>query len=1235
MVDLPPSAPPPPLPPDAELVVVAPVEVTAAGGFHPYTGPDPLAACGEFNAGTPCIPADTNNPWIGFDLGAQIEYPTGLYEARVVLMPPHPPSPPSPPPSPPPGAPPSPPPPPPPSPSPSPPTPAVPPMTHLCTRGGDRNDCVAGVVDYSHDGVCQDGGHDAAEALCSYGADHADCGSRGCSVYIENYSFEDTALAPSTVEVGAYHYFALPAEGGWTGVTASGAASEFASLAWTSMRGASTLWHYLGAGTCASSRGTHTVASVTTSHRGDYGTYQDMLQRCQQMCEQYQQCSGVSLHHDTSPHLGRCEIFAGGAIVSIPASPSDTVDCYRHRHGSIGPGSSSSSGHHQSIVMQYPMGIEQELSGFVVGQTYRLIADHAETGVLPGAPSMTMSVRDQATVIGSKTVSPTVQGWNDEWHAGTFSAFLCFTASRTTHTIRFAGDSTTDWVHVDNVEVRVDSVDNFCAQATGADTTAFPTASGLGLGRRLLDATASVLNSGLEETAPASPLAQYRRWTGTVDSSWTAVHYGYNPTTPAWLSNAFFGASPPPVAGGGAGGGASASALLLDWGCAADAYASGVAQRLTGLAPGTAYRVTFDVAGGGFMTRGQTADALALFDAGRLVAQADSFDTEQADESHRGLARVVDASGAAALALAPSRFAMGDRSPQRRTGSAPGVVADLGIATSGPTGWETYAGAAFGTRATGSFLLGSTVQSGAGVYDAGAHVVNVVGGGLCTTQGGTSGFEVTSLQPGALYRLTARVAGSRYENGRGLACNADYGSASPCCGQNSPALVPAGLRCPITAPICDGYSTSAGTVVVGACAGAGPAGEMAVAVREAVLAGTGEALAAALATTSYVTECDGSEASCTAWDAFSFDFTPPFGFESTGAGQCRGPTLTANQGAIVYTNVGDLAACRQHCRHQSTGCSGIEYRFSERRCETHVHPIDSTMDIGFDDECERMLVGGTVDARVEFETAAGNCIYLNELAVAAVPVHDRLDVAWAALADPPVSRCTRLTGTLALDQVGAGKRFAHFGGLEVGAATGNGVRVELRAQTTDALLGAWTLEGQATATATATATLDVGIGDLQGVYLLVDDLGDADGDYLYLEGGALSCEYDFDWQDGQGSAGVDSGYACATPADQPEQKLGRVDFTTSSGGYLANAWTTESFVFYARGTSVDLEFMRDAHQCVVVDNVRMETVAVEGRTTGGHDDVGWIELWVSRSLARTFLHCLEPSPAHAHTHTQR
>lgn len=94
LVDLPPSSPPPPMAPDADLTQLTTTRVMAKGGLVDLDTTQALTACAD-NAQTECVATSMEQPWLLFDLGAQYER---LYNARLFLMPPSPPLPPMPPP---------------------------------------------------------------------------------------------------------------------------------------------------------------------------------------------------------------------------------------------------------------------------------------------------------------------------------------------------------------------------------------------------------------------------------------------------------------------------------------------------------------------------------------------------------------------------------------------------------------------------------------------------------------------------------------------------------------------------------------------------------------------------------------------------------------------------------------------------------------------------------------------------------------------------------------------------------------------------------------------------------------------------------------------------------------------------------------------------------------------------------------------------------------------------------
>ena len=183
LLDLPPNTPPPPMPPDTDLRELQVTRVLASGGFVSNASlygeftVDPLRDCTDTNsANTPCITEAYERPWIMFDIGEQSD----VFSARLYMMPPPPPSPPLPPPQTPPPVSPHPLPPSPGYPRPSPPPPSVAPGSTLtCQVGtGDSDSCSNGIIMYTGDGICDDGGVGSEYSHCSFGTDLTDCGYR-------------------------------------------------------------------------------------------------------------------------------------------------------------------------------------------------------------------------------------------------------------------------------------------------------------------------------------------------------------------------------------------------------------------------------------------------------------------------------------------------------------------------------------------------------------------------------------------------------------------------------------------------------------------------------------------------------------------------------------------------------------------------------------------------------------------------------------------------------------------------------------------------------------------------------------------------------------------------------------------------------------------------------------------------------------------------------------------------
>ena len=168
--EAPPRPPPPPFPPLGDLVLVNASALLNSGGE--------LQVSSDGSDGTYVTSENSDHPWIGWDLGTQVD---DLYAVELVLAHKAPPSPPLSPPPDEPSAPPSNPPIPSPSPSPSPPPPSPPGSPPVACRDVNQDACVIRMVQHARNGVCEDGGVGSVQpALCDFGNDVSDCGLRPC-----------------------------------------------------------------------------------------------------------------------------------------------------------------------------------------------------------------------------------------------------------------------------------------------------------------------------------------------------------------------------------------------------------------------------------------------------------------------------------------------------------------------------------------------------------------------------------------------------------------------------------------------------------------------------------------------------------------------------------------------------------------------------------------------------------------------------------------------------------------------------------------------------------------------------------------------------------------------------------------------------------------------------------------------------------------------------------------------
>lgn len=818
LVDLPPSSPPPPMPPDNVLVKVLPIEVTAAGGFHAYTlgsnvDASALTACTDGANGTACIPLDQDHTFLLFDLGEQFVYPRALFSSRIYLMPPAPPSPPSPPPSPPPAPPPAPNPPPPPSSSPSPPTPGFPPQRYRCTRGGDRDFCWDGAVDHSNDGICDDGGEaQAQEALCDYGADYSDCGSRGCSLHLVNGGFEAASIG-----------------------TPSGAMTFLPSIinGWTRLKD----------------------PNVETRH-----SYKLFFINRDWMTKHDSNPTGTGPPDGSSKAL----LMHGGTGVSQAVTAvSGRLYAAIYDWGEACDSAEMSGCHAPVGPLEAAYGLNVTLNAKGPDGATQILANSdptilsRRTNIMAGVWTTSYTCSDTPLPMDLSTIELRIanshQGNGKPWFA-------------------------IDNVEIREVGNCDEVASMFAAESPPPpyyDPPSLPTTSGSS-GRRLQD-TEYMLNADFETTV--FPEKGWLEWTGdTGGDGWlqtpTAV-LGTATTNasahPVTLNNAWFGIVP-----GGGGNASNGVSTLLKSDCATDSQETGIIATLFSLLKFHEYEITFQVAGGGTTTTLHEITLVQLVQDGTVtVGDPTDFDMDASNET--GL-KIVGSGATEAVMMRPQHIDGRKTGSDPFLWNSLALDFEVPLnhsraffnTTAYEYGWAMHngfvdagVGAAPRWQMTKHFSMASTTQSGTGLYDAG-NVVLVLSDSCTTTAGGAQ-MQYFGLEVGKDYSFTIRAAGSSSNTGAGLPCRADHASSIACCDQQG--TVNVSLQCPSTAPICSGYDPGQGgdlTLSTGTCSGLGVAGEMNVTVADdSYIAQT---------TSTYTLTCL-AETSGSDWDFVRLDFT--------------------------------------------------------------------------------------------------------------------------------------------------------------------------------------------------------------------------------------------------------------------------------------------------------------------------------------------------------------------------
>ena len=1278
---------------------MTPIEVTAAGGFHAYTlasAADALTACTDDDAVTPCIPEDREHPvracpaiphtqllcypdsdtnrrlcalscsqWLMYDLGAQYHYPTGLFACRIYLMPPAPPSPPSPPPSPPPIPPPWPNPPPPPSPSPSPPLPSLPPQLHRCTRGGDRDQCWNGPVDYSRNGVCDDGGENSLHSLCDYGTDYDDCGSRGCSLHLFNQGFEEASVGTLN-----WQPFAGEHDYGWDAVYDSALPLINQALFWvTRLRFTSALQGSSGAGAGVPdgsfqvvqlAPGAGIAQEVTAVPNRIYVALFDFAQICFLNMAQMAQCVPTrdasltasliaksdspdqtlgtantaggrytNVHHgiwDTAAVCGQAlpdevdrlqfKVLASYDSAVVPdtgltagGGPYWVIDNVEIREvGSCDditalltaespppPPSATGRALQQAVAAAYvanngfeyagpPANGAAAWPGSVAGgngwiQTGAGITDASVHPValnnhhlgIQSPPAgeqgvSTLLKADCATDASESGIMAMIQGLlpNSEYEA----------------TFHVAGGGTHTTLHTRTL------AQAFADGAVLPHTTGdFDTDEALEANRglRLLDTGtdarllmepqwSGARKSGSEATYPDAALARSFETTsqypnkfllrsGTVDgqalysTTLELLPTGGDPTQNVYCSvTMVFG---------------SDTAQMVSRAGGTQTHQLSVTSALAGGWP--PYDGVFALhilvhPTNGFQVY-RTSNSVLLT---TVAFSADlPWDGSSWELRH---SHVVN-SGSDPVELGRwTQLSFPDGAYEYVASgftTSGGVVFSRTMrATEG--GWSKFGASSDSSnvprwQSTNHFTMTSTTAMN-GPYDAGTTVMLL--SNECATKAGGVKMQVAGLTVGRPYTVSVRTAGSFLSTGEGRTCQANYGQPTACCGQVG--AIDFALQCPSTAPVCSGFDRLTSTD--GTCSGAGSAGELRISVTDDALAtqGTGTTCKANFA--SAVACCGASELSVPVAEQCPEAQPLCAGYDYiTGVlGRCTGGADDPTGTALVTLSCGT----------------------EEASCAWPVATLKFTPTAS--------------SGYITLESAAGNCVYVDTVDIAPDATYDRLDIAWTSFG-VPTKLCTRFSGSLAIEA-----------SLSRGSGSASSEGVELKMyQQSGGLLGTYEVRPNG-----ADQSFDFELTDSRGMYITVNDRGAVLDDAVYIANGHFSCLYDHKYFHNRGPMGIDTGLARVVKTTTGHV-FGQTQISTVAGGVFRNAWSPVTFRFTtdaepndAGSSRVGIEVLRHAYQCLVVDNFAIKTIGLgEGFTPSGMDEVGWIEVWVSRNIA--------------------
>ena len=251
---------------------------------------------------------------------------------------------------------------------------------------------------------------------------------------------------------------------------------------------------------------------------------------------------------------------------------------------------------------------------------------------------------------------------------------------------------------------------------------------------------------------------------------------------------------------------------------------------------------------------------------------------------------------------------------------------------------------------------------------------------------------------------------------------------------------------------------------------------------------------------------------------------------------------------------------------------------------------------------------------VSIKSPVGSCVYIDAASVTLVPMYDKAHLNWADI-ETPTTQCTRFQGIVAVDKTGQSTNSDTW--VDTGADTQGVVFAVFEASGT--LIKSFDIFGDGL----GGLAIDVEITSRTGMYFGVYNRGNHSYDNVFVQDGRFSCNRVHDFFHNRGPMGIDTGFAHVVEYAATGEVLGQTAISTTAGGFFSGSWSPVTFRFRTHALQIRpgipnaaFEIVRHAYQCLFVDSVTIRTLErSEGFTAGYMDDVGHIEVWVSRNKA--------------------